>query len=305
VLLESIGTAVRARFLLAPLAVVDGIGGALLLGAVALGLAWIAGAVALQTPGARQFRDDIQRSAILKRLNDVLPPSGTLIRALSRVDPFPRVRGPEARVPRPTSGILADGDVRAAGRSVVRIRGTACGLSVEGSGWIARRDVVVTNAHVVAGQDDTTVEPPDGEPIDAELIGFDPTDDVAVLRVESLGAPPLAQREDKVGTPVAILGYPENGPFRPRPGRLGSTVTALSEDAYGVGPVKRRITAIRGDIRSGNSGGPAVDASGRVAATVFGASRSGPKGGFGVPPDVVARDLARANGPVGSGPCVR
>jgi len=306
VLLESVGTIFRARFLLAPLAVVDGIGGALLLGAVALGLAWIVGAVALHTPGAREFRDDIQRSAILKRLNDVLPPSGPLIRALSRVDPFPRVRGPAARVPRPTRGILADRDVRAAGAGVVRIRGTACGLSVEGSGWVARRGVVVTNAHVVAGQDDTTVAPRDGESVEAEVIAFNPRDDVAVLRAPALVAPPLRQTASaEVGASVAILGYPENGPFRSRAGRLGSTVTVLSEDAYGAGPVRRQITAIRGDVRAGNSGGPAVTSTGRVAATLFGASRTGPAGGFGVPPEIVSSALAGAGGPVSSGPCAR
>jgi hypothetical protein len=302
--LEGIGLTIRRRLVLAPFAVIDGAGGAFLLGAVALGLTWITGAVLLQTPGARDFRPDIQKSAILRRLNDVLPPSGPILHALSRVDPFPHVQGPEANVPKPTRGILADRDIRAAARSVVRVRGTACGLAVEGSGWVARAGTVMTNAHVVAGQDDTTVEPLGGGAIRAQVIGFDRRNDLAVLQASGLRAPALGlATDDPVGAPVAILGFPEDGPFHAEPGRLGPTETVVTQDAYGAGPVERRITAIRGRIRSGNSGGPAVDSAGRVAATVFAAARSRERGGFGLPPDLAARDLSRAGGKVGSGPC--
>ena len=94
------------------------------------------------------------------------------------------------------------------------------------------------------------------------------------------------------GEAVAILGYPENGPFTVVPGRLGATSIVLSEDAYGHGPVARTITAVRGDVRHGNSGGPTVDAAGAVQATVF-AARLGSAGGFGVPSDVVRKLLRR------------
>ena len=305
VVLEAVGTNIRRRLTFAPLALVDGIGGALLIGALGLGLVWISGAVALQTPGARKYRDDIQRSAILRRLNDLLPPAGPLLNAISRVDPFPTVQGPEARVPAPTRGILADRDVRAARQSVVRIRGTACGLAVQGSGWVAGPQVVVTNAHVVAGQDDTTVELNGGPQRDAQPIAFDSRNDLAVLRVGGLEAPVLRQHPGaRVGAPLAILGYPEDGPFNAAPGRLGPTETVLSQDAYGSGPIRRRMTALRGEIRPGNSGGPAVDAAGRVVATVFAASQRRPRGGFGVPAGIVAVRLAKASRPVDTGPCV-
>jgi S1-C subfamily serine protease len=304
--LEAIGSNIRSRLTLTPLAVVDGIAGAVLIGALALGLAWIGAAAALQTPGATDLRRDIQRSTILQWLNGLLPPAGPLLNALSRVDPFPSVAGPDARVPPPTRGILADRDVQAAHESVVRVRGTACGLAVEGSGWVARGNLVVTNAHVIAGQDDTTVEPLDGDGLDATPVVFDPRNDIAVLRVPELRARPLRQNPDpKVGAPVAIMGYPEDGPFRAEPGRLGSTETVISQDAYGVGPIHRVITAIRGRVRSGNSGGPAVDAAGRVAATVFAAAQTKRRSGFGIPPPIVAANLDKAGEPVDSGPCVR
>jgi S1-C subfamily serine protease len=121
-----------------------------------------------------------------------------------------------------------------------------------------------------------------------------------------LQAPPLRQSfNTRVGAPIGILGYPEDGPYRAEPGRLGPTQTVISQDAYGAGPIQRRITAIRGEIRPGNSGGPAVNSSGRVAATVFAAAHTRRKQGFGLPPDIVAGDLRNLRSSVGSGPCVR
>jgi hypothetical protein len=306
--LEVLGWQIR-RVLRGPLGVLDGIGGALLVGALALGIAWLLGAVALQTPGARELREPIQRSLILRELNAVLPPSGPLLRALARFDPLPRISGPGADVPPPDAAIARDPEVRAAGDSVVRVLGNACGLGVQGSGWIARDGVVVTNAHVVAGQDDTTVDVGgDGGELDAQPIWFDVRNDLALLSVSGAsGAPALSLADDPdAGTSGALLGFPENGPLDVRPARLGITRTAISQDAYGRGPVQRPIAALRGLVRSGNSGGPVVDGDGRVLATVFAsATGSGRREGFGVPNAVVAAALARAGGPVDTGPCVR
>jgi uncharacterized membrane protein required for colicin V production len=306
IVFEALGEGIRRRMSFRSADVLDGVGGALLVAALGLGLVWIAGAVALQTPGARELRQDIQRSAILRTLNEALPPTGPLLNALARADPFPRIRGPAADVPPPDRRVLRDPTVQEAQASVVRILGHACGLAVQGSGWVARPGVVVTNAHVVAGQDDTTVEPDGGGDMDATAIHFDPRNDVAVLSVPGLGAPRLQQRHGaRVGAPVAILGYPENGPFRAVAGRLGETRTVLSRDAYGNGPVRRRMASLRGRIRSGNSGGPVVDSGGRVVATVFAATTDGSRGGFGVPPGIVGAALDHARAPVDTGPCVR
>jgi S1-C subfamily serine protease len=308
--LELLGFAVRRR-MGEQLGLLDGLGGAVLVGCLGLGLAWLAGAVALQTPGARELREPIQRSVILRELNAVLPPSGPLLRALARIDPFPRIRGPEPGVGPPDARTVRDPEVRRAGRSVVRVLGTACGLGVQGSGWIAGDGVVVTNAHVVAGQDDTTVQPRgEGPRYDADAIWYDSRNDLAILRAPALsGLPALALDVGaRPGTPAAILGFPGNGSFDIEPGRLGRTQTVISEDAYGRGPVRRRITALRGLVRSGNSGGPAVDGRGRVVATIFAATVSdGGRTGYGVPDSVVARALAaaRRDDTVDTGPCAR
>jgi S1-C subfamily serine protease len=306
VLFEAMGEGIRRRLSFPRADTIDGIGGALLVAALGLALVWIAGAVALQTPGARKFRKDIQRSFILSKLNEALPPSGSILNALSRADPFPSIRGPEADVPPPTRRILADPDVRTAHDSVVKVLGTACGLAVQGSGWVVSGGVVVTNAHVVAGESDTTVQTDGGPQLDAQAILFDAHNDVAVLRVDGLAAAALPTHpRASEGEPVAILGYPQDGPYHASPGRLGPTQTVISNDAYGQGPVRRRMTAIRGNIRSGNSGGPVVDAEGRVVATVFAATTRGPRGGFGIPTGIVESDVSKADGPVSTGPCVR
>lgn len=291
------------------LGLMDGFGGALLVGCLGLGLVWIGGAVALHTPGARELRGPIQQSTILSELNERLPPSGPILQALARFDPFPQIDGPRANVRPPDSKIARDPQVRAASASVVKILGTACGLGVQGSGWIAGGGVVVTNAHVVAGQDDTTVQlRGEGDRIDAEAIWFDPRNDLAILRADGLtGAPALRMNEGaREGTSAGIAGFPENGPYDVRPGRLGDTSTVVTQDAYGRGPVRRSITSLRGLVRSGNSGGPMVDGSGRVVTTIFAATvEDGGQNGFGVPASIVRDALGRAGKPVDTGPCSR
>ncbi|MGB2710431.1 MAG: trypsin-like peptidase domain-containing protein, partial [Conexibacter sp.] len=206
--------------------------------------------------------------------------------------------------------VLRTPGVRAAAPGVVRVLGTACGLGVEGSGWVAAPGLVVTNAHVVAGEHDTVVQARGSGPgLAARVVRFDPRNDVAVLRVEGLAAVslPLAEQPG-AGTAGAILGYPLNGPFDVEAARIGATRTVISQDAYGRGPLRRSVTPLRGRVRSGNSGGPIVDASGRVLTTVFAATTGSPPnrpGGFGVPNAVVRDALAaaRGSGTVASGPC--
>jgi S1-C subfamily serine protease len=301
---SSIGVAIRRRLPTGPLRTVDSAGG-LAFGAVAgLALVWIAGAVALQLPGQRELRREVQQSTVLRELNDIVPPRRAL-RALARVDPFPSITGPSPPVGPPDASVLRQPGVRQAAPSIVRVLGTACGLGVEGSGWVAGPGLVVTNAHVVAGQDDTTVDSAGAPPLRARAVAFDPKDDVAVLRVAGLKTAPLQQADPRPGSPAAVLGYPENGPLTAEPARVGKTTTVLSVDAYGRGPVTRRITSLRGDVRPGNSGGPLVDTTGRVVGTVFAARIEG-EAGYAIPPDVVDDSIADARGgPVSTGDCVR
>jgi S1-C subfamily serine protease len=306
VTVESLALGLRARLIRRPaLHLADGAGGAALIACVALGLAWVFGAVALHAPATEQLRTDVQRSVILRSLNDVLPPSGSLLNALDRVDPAPSVLGPAAPVRPPGDAIASDPDVLGAADSVVRVLSTACGLGVEGSGWAVQPGLIVTNAHVVAGADDTTVTTQEGVELDATPVYYAPEQDLALLRVgASLPTLPLSTRHQE-GAAAAVLGYPENGPYALSPARVGETRSTVSEDSYGNGPVEREITALRGLVRSGNSGGPLLDGSGRVVGTVFAATTSGPPGGFAIPSEVVREALPRAGEPVAGGPCTR
>ena len=307
VAIDGLSHRLRSRMLGRPAGVLDGVGGAILLGALALLLVWGFGAVALHASGdgARDLRRAVQRSAILGVLNDALPPSGPLLNVLRRVDPTPTVRGPDADVAAPDDASAGDPDVRDAGDSTVRVIGTACGLGVEGSGWVAAPGLVVTNAHVVAGEDDTTVSVEGGSELDATAVHYDSRNDLALLAVEGLdaGALALVDRPRK-GTEGAVIGYPENGPLAFTPARVGRTGTVTSQDSYGRGPVQRKMTPFRADVRSGNSGGPVVDLDGNVLTTVF-ASSTGPghANGLGVPNPIVARAVGSKLEPTDTGPC--
>ncbi len=292
-LAEILGVTLRSTLGVIPgLRALDSVAGMLLGAAAGLVLSWAVGAVLLYLPGQSELRRSVQDSAILSRINESFPPE-RLLETLERVDPLGVLVGPPATVPPPQAAIARDPDVAAAAGSVVRISGIACGLGIEGSGWIARRGVVVTNAHVVAGIDRPQVDRQDGRALTATVVAFDPRNDLAVLIVKGLDGRPLSVAEPESGVPVAILGYPENGPLTRTPARLGATGEFLSRDAYGRGPVRRSVTAVRGTVRPGNSGGPAVDALGRVRTTIF-ARRPGERGGFGVPPELVRNALSRA-----------
>jgi hypothetical protein len=305
VTLESIALGLRSRLIrgTGALHLADGAGGAALVASVALGVVWVFGAVALHAPGTAQLRADVQRSVILRSLNEVLPPSGALLHVLDRVDPAPSIIGPASPVEAPDPRVVSDPDVVNAGGSVVRVLGTACGLGVEGSGWVAGPGLVVTNAHVIAGEDDTTVTSREGASLDATPVYYDPENDLALLHVEA-ELPALSLAPDPgSGASAAILGYPENGPYAEAPARLGETRDTISEDSYGNGPIRRSITSLRGSVRSGNSGGPIVDTRGRVLGTVFAATTTGAPGGFAVPNEVIEAALRETPSPVDTGPC--
>jgi S1-C subfamily serine protease len=302
-LFEGVARRLR-RFMWVPgLRTADRLLGAVLTACIGLGMAWIAGAVLLQTSSQLSLppslRHSVARSLILRNLNRALPPSGRILDALGRIDPLQSVGGRVADVPAPDRAILHTGGVLAASSSIVRILGTACGFGIEGSGWVAGPGLVVTNAHVVAGEADTVVQLRGvGRPLRAHVVVFDPHNDIAVLTVPGLSAPVLRLASGPAaGESAAILGFPLNQGYDPRPARLGPTRRTATTDAYG-NPAVRLVSSLRGWVRSGNSGGPLVDAGGRVVGTVFAEITNAPaneKSGLAVPDRVVARELRGAH----------
>lgn len=287
-----------------PLRPVDAGGGLVVGGALGLALAWLIAAVVLYQPGdaAAGLRDQVQRSSILSEALDVMPPDEVL-GVLARIDPFPVIPLPAAALPPPDPSVAAGPASRLAKDRVMELTGRACGLVKQGSGWVVSRDLVATNAHVIAGQHDTRLTTPDGHVLPAQPVYVDAHDDVALLRVNGLDRAPLVLG-DAPDAPesVVMMGYPEGGPLRALAATASSPRTVLAPDAYGRGTVPRTVIVTRGNLGPGSSGGPILDSRGRVVAMIFGGTPGG-DAGAAVPPAAIRRGLASPLRPVSPGPC--
>jgi S1-C subfamily serine protease len=292
----------RRRFLRGPLATLDGAGG--LVAGVALGVAvaWLLAVTALHQPSLG-LRSDVQRSSILPRLVRWLP-AQSLLDAIARLDQLPVLPvGGVRTLPAPDSSLDVAPAVRTAEASVVRVEGTSCGLTLQGSGWVVRPGLVATNAHVLSGEHDTRVLV-GGNSLTATPVYVSPSTDVALLRVRGLDLPALpVSANPSSGTRVALIGYPGGGPRRAAAGTIGSRAQVWTPDAYQRGHAFRTVIPIRGTILHGDSGGPAIDRSGHVVAMMFAAADGG-GGGYGVPVSDVEHGIGEQHGSADTGPCV-
>ncbi len=186
-------------------------------------VSWALG-VAIAGSGIAGITPLVRESAILKKVDELLPAGADgLLKAFNNVVGttfFPRYLepfAPERIVPvgPGPQRLLTDPDVVRAEQSVVKIEGfNSCGRGIEGSGFLFAPDRVMTNAHVVAGVDEPTVEI-GGSAVAGTVVYYDPEVDVAVLAVESGEIEPLPfdlEVEPKEG--VAILGLPRGRPVR-------------------------------------------------------------------------------------------
>jgi S1-C subfamily serine protease len=306
VVARAAGGALRARLSSPTSETLDGLGGAALGLALSLVVVWAVGLFALKTPPLAGLHPAVEESRILQALNDRMP-SELLTQAVAELQPLPQIRGPEPDVADPNERTARDPEVLAASSRTVRVSSIACGYGVEGSGWVAAPNLVVTNAHVVAGASVTRVQlGSTGPRLRAEVVLFDAKNDVAILRAAGLGLDPMPLGTPRFGEVTAVLGFPENGPLDIEPARTGTTRRVISGDAYNRGPVQRTVTSFRVYVRPGNSGGPVVNGDGEVVATVF-ASRAGSSdSGYGIPSRIVERRLLAAAEriePVSTGAC--
>ncbi len=302
-LLQWGGAKIRDRITWQPVRAIDAIGGAALSACAVLVVAWALG-VAVSGSRIDGVTPMVRSSMVLSKVNEVLPQrAGGLLDAFNDVvgtSFFPRYLEPFSpeRIVDVAPGdrrMVRDPDVTRAGSSVLKVRGTnACGRGIEGSGFVYAEDRLMTNAHVVAGVDDPEVVVGD-DTTDARVVFYDSDLDVAVLEFDSGAIPVLpftlpgepAQPKD----PVAILGYPQDGPFDIESARIRAKQTLRSPDIYGDGAVIRDVFSIRGLVRPGNSGGPIVDSAGQVAGVVFAASVTDDDTGYALTADQV-RDAA-------------
>ena len=284
------------------LAVLDRLGGVLLGGVIALAVGWLVAVLALHQP-ALGLRGEVRQSVFLPRLLRAVPPD-TVLQALNRFDPLPLLPGLEQALPPPDPSVLESAGAASAGRAVVKIEGTSCEVGTQGSGWVVRRGLVATNAHVIAGHDGTRVLAPNGQVLSARPVYVDAANDIALLRVRGLGIDALSvSREADLPRPVALLGYARNGPLLATAATAGEPRTVLSPDAYGGRVRPRVVVPLRGAVQPGESGGPVVDRRGRVVAMIFGGTRRG-TGGYAVPVDLVLDAAEGRLQAVSSGPCI-
>jgi S1-C subfamily serine protease len=297
------GAKLRDRITWQPARAVDAAGGAVLSACAVLIVAWALG-VAVSGSRIDGVTPLVRSSVVLGEVNEVLPQrAGGLLEAFNNVvgtSFFPRYLEPFSpeRIVEVAPGdrrMLRDPDVTQAGTSVLKVRGTnACGRGIEGSGFVYAEDRLMTNAHVVAGVSDPQVVVGDNA-LDAKVVFYDSDLDIAVLEFDSGAVPALsftppdgpAQPKD----PIAILGYPQDGPFDIESGRVRAKQTLRSPDIYGDGAVIRDVYSIRGLVRPGNSGGPIVSSDGHVVGVVFAASVTDDDTGYALTADQV-RDAA-------------
>jgi S1-C subfamily serine protease len=284
------------------LRLVDAATGGVLGGAVGLALAWLVAVVAIHQPGLG-LRSDVRDSTILPKLMRAVPPDRVLS-ALNRFDPFPELALGGGPLPPPDQSVTESPGAKAAAGSVVKIHGSACGLGTQGSGWVVRRGLVATNAHVIAGERNTTVLAPNGQSLGGQLVYVDAHNDVALLRVPSLGVPAVeVETGGSFPKRAVILGYPRDGALTATAATAGEPRTVLAPDAYDGRVSPREVVPLRGEVRPGESGGPVVDSRGNVIAMVFAGSKTGPNG-FAVPVELVMQGLSGELRPGSSGPCL-
>jgi S1-C subfamily serine protease len=308
-LLQWGGAKIRERITWQPVRAVDAVGGAALSGLAVLIVAWALG-VAVSGSRIDGVTPMVRSSLVLSKVNEVLPArAGGLLDAFNNVvgttfvprylEPF----SPE-RIVNVAPGdkrMVRDPDVTRAGSSVLKVRGTNdCGRGIEGSGFVYADDRLMTNAHVVAGVDDPQVVVGD-DTIDAKVVFYDSDLDIAVLAFDSDAIPVLPFTDTAAPAeprdPIAILGYPQDGPFDIETGRVRAKQTLRSPDIYGDGAVIREVYSLRGLVRPGNSGGPVVTSAGKVAGVVFAASVTDDDTGYALTADQVrgAADDGRAS----------
>jgi S1-C subfamily serine protease len=308
-LLQWAGARLRDRITWQPARALDAVGGAVLSAGAVLVVAWALG-VAVSGSRIDGVTPMVRSSAVLAEVNEVLPArAGGLLDAFNNVvgtSFFPRYLEPFSpeRIVEVKPGdarMKRDPDVTRAGASVLKVRGTNdCGRGIEGSGFVFAEDRLMTNAHVVAGVDDPQVIVGDDD-LDARVVFYDADLDIAVLDFDSGSIPALPftgqDNEAEPKDPIAILGYPQDGPFDIQSGRVRSMQSLRSPDIYGDGAVIRDVYSLRGLVRPGNSGGPIVDSAGRVAGVVFAASVTDDETGYALTADQVsgAADEGRAS----------
>jgi S1-C subfamily serine protease len=300
-----LGNRLRRHITWSPARALDATGGALVNVVAMLLVAWLIGS-ALAGTSLPTLGKEVRNSKVLLGVSRVMPSqANTWFTDFSSVlaqNGFPQVFSPFANEPitevQAPDPALAGSPVAArAQRSIVKVVGTAqsCGKVLEGTGFVFSDRRVMTNAHVVGGVDEPTVQiGGEGRLYDAKVVLYDWQRDIAVLDVPDLRARPLqfADSDARSGNSAIVAGFPENGSYDVRSARVRGRINANGPDIYRRGTVQRDVYSLFTTVRQGNSGGPLLTPDGRVYGVIFARSLDDPDTGYALTVDEIRDDIA-------------
>ncbi len=273
-------------------------------------LVWLVSPAMADVPGWPA--EAARTSRITQAVQDVFPGAPDSTQALRRVvgSNYPQVLGslqeaPSLGSPPASSGLDQATQDRVA-RSTVKVVGQACDNIQEGSGFVVGPDLVVTNAHVVAGERSTEVQRyDDGHRLPATVVAFDPDRDLAILSVPGLGRPALPLADPSVDQVGAVFGHPDGGPLRVAPFQVAQQVDATGTDIYDRTRTQRQVLFLSADLHPGDSGGALVTPDGKVVGVAFAIAPDRSGVAYALHPSELRPLLDRVGrSPAGTGSCL-
>jgi S1-C subfamily serine protease len=240
-----------------------------------ISVAWLVVPAATTLPGWP--REVAHTSFAASALGRLAPRSGfstSLSRSIAGAPFAPprRASDPPAAQAPPTAGALEPTTFVRVRAAVVKVESNECGVLRTGTGWVAGRHLVVTAAHVVAGDRTPRIADATGASHRTAVVAFDPRLDVALLRASDLDAPTLARGTATRGETTLVFGHPDGGDTRVSLSRVAAVVVMTYRDDRQPDPTLRRIYVLDARLHDGDSGGPLVNTRGEVTAMVFGAT---------------------------------
>ncbi|MFJ9529690.1 MarP family serine protease [Streptomyces cyaneofuscatus] len=301
-----LGNKLRRYITWSPARALDATGGALVNVVAMLLVAWLI-ALPLARTSLPTLGKEVRNSSVLLGISRVMPqqppPWFQDFSSVLAQNGFPQVFSPFANEPitevKPPDPALVGSPVAArAKKSIVKVVGTApsCGKVLEGTGFVFSGRRVMTNAHVVGGVSEPTVQiGGEGRLYDAKVVLYDWQRDIAVLDVPDLRATPLeftGPNEDaQSGDSAIVAGFPENGAYDVRSARVRARIDANGPDIYQRGTVLRDVYSLYATVRQGNSGGPLLTPDGKVYGVVFAKSLDDPDTGYALTADEIREDI--------------
>ncbi|CAL9538994.1 MarP family serine protease [Streptomyces sp. enrichment culture] len=301
-----LGNKLRRHITWSPARALDATGGALVNVLAMLLVAWLLG-TALARTTMPTVGKEVRQSTVLAGVQEVLPAGAdTWFESFTSVlaeDGLPQVFNPftdesSPTVPAPDPALASSQVAVTAKRSIVKVMGTApdCGKVLEGTGFVFDDRRVMTNAHVVGGVDEPTVQiGGEGPKYDATVVLYDWQRDIAVLDVPELDAPALRFADDDASRndDAIVAGFPENGAYDVRAARVRGRITANGPDIYHRDSVRRDVYSLYATVRQGNSGGPLLTPRGEVYGVVFAKSLDDPETGYALTADEIREDIGK------------